>query len=180
MAWKIQMELSCRGAQTNSWRGEKENSCLAKRQLAVRGKKQPHIILLNSHIDLLYSNMIFELIFYPQRYVHSNLNLFRCVVLLYWPGVDVLLWFAIKIDGHHSEMILAISPNQDIFNQLNVVEFVSIIQFVPKRGNKVWVKAGKFDLLNVFNYFLQIFIYIKEYQCENSNQIYWFVCKKNQ
>ena len=51
MAWKIQMELSCRWAQTNSWRGEKENSCLAKRQLAVRGKKQPHIIPLNSHLQ---------------------------------------------------------------------------------------------------------------------------------
>ena len=33
MAWKIQMELSCRASQTNSRRGAKENSCLGKRQL---------------------------------------------------------------------------------------------------------------------------------------------------
>ena len=35
---------------------------------------------------------------------------------------------------------------------------ISIIQFARKRGSKVWVKAGKFDLLNVFNFsFLHTF-----------------------
>ena len=38
--------------------GGEENSCLAKRQLAAQGKKQPHIIPLNSHLQKVFVRLL--------------------------------------------------------------------------------------------------------------------------